>query len=284
MKERTKLTLAFGLAVVMAVAMIQAGSWIRPASIAAAAYSDPVGFVKVDIRRDDYSQIAIPLVAADMALNDTDDSVTCLGEMLSETLIGDPVPDNCPKIYKYLVGGGFEGAFLYDSGGSPAADNKWYNTQTFALSTLVLDLQTGYYAQRIADGGSDPQTPTVLGDVDVSDTISVSIPTNFSMFAYPYPKSIGVNDADGLQTEDGAYGDPVPDNCDKIYKYQAGGGFEGAFLYNSGGSPAADNKWYNTQTFALSTMTLDLDEGAYYWRNPAQGAFVWVASRPFSLP
>ena len=283
MKRKTKMMLALGLAVVMAVALIQAGSWIRPTSIAAAAYSDPVGFIKVETRMSDYTQIGVSLIAENMALNDTDDSVTCIGEMLDETLIGSGVVDDCPKIYEYQVGGGFEGAFLYDSGGSPAADNKWYNTKTYALSTMVIDKSAGYYLKRANDGG-DTQYPVVLGDVAVSDTVGVSLNTLYTMISYPYPVSVGINDAASIQTEDGAYGTTVPDDCDHIYMYQAGGGFEGAFIYNSGGSPAADNKWYNTKTYALSTMTIDVDQGVYYWRNAGQGTFTWSVARPFTLP
>jgi hypothetical protein len=97
------------------------------------------------------------------------------------------------------------------------------------------------------------------------------------MISYPYPVSVAINDAGWIQSEDGGYMNANPDDADKVYKYQPGGGFKGALLFT-------DNKWYNTDDYQLATMTIDVDEGCYYWRNPGQGDFVWSVARPFTLP
>jgi hypothetical protein len=286
MKSKPKLMLALGLAV-MALVLVQVGIWIKPASMAVAAYSDPVGFVKIGINKNDYNQIASPLIVEDMALNDTDDSVACLGEMLSESLIGTTVVQTAPKIWKYKVGtGGFDGAFLFDSGGgSPGYDGKWIDIVTYTLSTMSFDVSTGMFLERTNDAGTDPCTSTVLGDVEVSDTVAVTIQDGYNMLAYPYPVNLGINASESIQTEDGANGTTITTTADQIYKYKPGGGFDPAFLFDSGGgSPGYDNKWIDMVLYVVSTVSFDPEEAFYYYRQPGQGTFTWTCTRPFSNP
>ena len=102
MKRNTKLTPAVVLVVLVTAVLIQAGTWLRPTTISAAVYSQLIGFVRVDIKRDAYTMISIPVIAEDMHMNDTDDSATCVGEMLAEGLYSGTSPLNSSNLYNYI--------------------------------------------------------------------------------------------------------------------------------------------------------------------------------------
>jgi hypothetical protein len=262
--------LTTGVAVLIAVAVA------LPAM--AATYSNPVGFVKVDMVEDAYVIIGIPMVVEDYALNDADDSVACAGEMLAENLNGGTSSTNAPNIYRY-TGAGFESAFLF--GGIPGhpLDGKWITGG--GPSSMVLDSKTGYYLERqAADGGNPTDQAVILGDVEVGDSIDITIPVDYSMVAYPYPVDCPVNDASDsvfVRLSDGATGGTSTTNADVVYKY-TGAGFTSAFLF--GGIPGhpLDGLWITGG--GPSTISFDPGEGFYY---EAQAGFTWTVQRPFDL-
>jgi hypothetical protein len=294
MKTSTKLTLALGLAVVLVMVMVQGSSWLRPTATASAAYSDPVGFVKIDVLKDKFNQISIPMAVDDMRLNDEDDSATSVGDMLSSGLLGAGNPAVCPTIWQFDPSTGFYTIALYfDSGGSyPTLDGRWLNN-SYVPSTMSLAGGDGYFLQRAADAGPSTQQPVILGDVEVADTVSIAIAgdggtaAKFTMIGYPYPVDMGVNDAGFITEADGGFGG-FPGTSDEIYKWDpnaAGGtgGFEVILLFQSGGSyPTLDGKWLDN-TYNPSTMVMAPGEGFFYARYKTQSGFTWDVARPFDL-
>jgi hypothetical protein len=108
------------------------------------------------------------------------------------------------------------------------------------------------------------------------------------MIAYPYPVALGIQDSGSIQTEDGAKASASSSsNADQIWRYKPGGGFDGAWLFDSQGTIAGgtyDNQWFDIITNTPSTMSIDVDQGFYYYRQPGNGDFNWSPARPFSLP
>jgi hypothetical protein len=290
MKTKTKLTLALGLAVVMVLTLIQAGTWLKPVSVAVAAYSDPVGFVKISLGQNDYTQISIPLNVSQtdgMKLNDNDDAETCVGEMLAEVLTGTQSPGTADRLLKYLGGGTYDIAWLFDSGGTymgGAFDGKWIDQLTSALSTMELGLNMGYYLQR--QSGAAPVDAVVLGDVATEDTIAVTIANNdVSLVNYPYPVTVDINDSVAFITIPDGYGTQSPGTSDRILKYAGGDTFEIAWLFDSGGTymgGAFDGVWIDQLSSNPSTMQIAPGEGFFYDRKN-QGAVNWVVTRPYSV-
>jgi len=267
MKRTTKVTLALGLAVVMAVALIQAGSWIRPTSSAVAAYSDPVGFVKVDLKRDAYTMISIPVNVEDMSMNDTDDSVACVGEMLSDVLTGGGDPLTSPNLYNFdLSTGGFDIIWLHSSG-------VW--AEGGGLTTRTLTDTNGYWIFRLADADADPVQAVILGDVAVADTIPVTIVAGYNMICYPYPVAKLIDTTNFPSIAEGATGGGDPLTSDNIYLYdQATLGFKIIWLHSS-------DVW--AEGGGVTTSVVGVAEGLYYNRY-AGGTFTWDCDRPYTLP
>ena len=267
MKTKTKLMLALGLAVVMAVALIQAGSWIRPTSNAVAAYSDPVGFVKIDLKRDAYTMISIPVNVEDMGMNDTDDSVACVGEMLAEVLTGGGDPLTSPNLYNYNQStGGYDIVWLHSSG-------VW--AEGSGLSARVLSDTNGYWIRRLADVDSDPVQAVILGDVAVADTIPVTIIAGLNMICYPYPVAKLIDTTNFPSIAEGATAGGDPLTSDNIYLYdQTTTGYKIIWLHTT-------DVW--AEGSAVTTSVVGVAEGLFYNRY-AGGTFTWDVDRPYTLP
>ena len=95
---------------------------------------------------------------------------------------------------------------------------------------------------------------------------------------------MGIQDSLSIQTEDGATGTGSSMSSDQIWKYKLGGGFDGAWLFDSGGStPGYDNKWIDMTAPVSPTISWDVGESFFYYRQPGQGSFDWVVDRPFEV-
>jgi len=262
MKGRPK----FMLVAMIAITLLYSGV------VVAATYSDPVGFVKLDLNEDAYNMIAIPLLG-DYALNDTDPNSACVGEMLAENLNGGPDAYNAPNIYLY-TGSGFLSAFLFDVG-VPAhpLHRKWVDA---GISTKVLDGKSGYYLERQSgDGGAAIEKAVILGDVEVAATVTLNLAAGYNLITYPYPIDVMVNDPEFCHLADGGTGGSDAYVGDNVYKY-TGAGFLSAFLFDVGvpAHPLHD-KWVDA---GASTLTFYVGEGFFY---EAQNAFSWVVAKPY---
>jgi hypothetical protein len=246
--------------------MLIAVAMLLTTSVVAATYSNPVGFVKLSLVNG-YAMVTVPMLADDMALNDDDPAVTCIGEMLGENLTGSTNPTTAATIYKY-TGAGFESAWLVDFPGNPL-DGKWMGAT--GPSTMITDGQTGYYVQN--SGVADA---VILGDVNVADTTDISLVAGYNLIAYPYPVTLAVNGGNFVSLTDGATGSTNPTTADTVYKY-TGAGFESAWLVDFPGNPLHDN-WMGAT--GPSTMSLDPGVGFYYM---ALNPFTWTVERPFTV-
>jgi hypothetical protein len=282
MKTSTKLTLALGLAVVLVMVMVQGGSWLRPTATASAAYSDPVGFVKIEMNINDFTMVAIPLAIDDMGMNDSDDSAICAGEMLADGLIGSLSLGTSDQLF-FWNGTGFDIYYLFDGSGYPAYDGKWFDLDTgLPEPTREFQLFEGYFVKRINSGPSVAQS-TVLGDVQISDTITISIPEGFNMIAYPYPVDVDINSSDFCRVGDGAKGSLSLGTSDQLYFWN-GTGFDIYYLFDGSGYPAYDDKWFDLDTGLPAVgKVVGTFDAFYYKRLSGEGTLTWDVERPFSV-
>lgn len=271
MKRKTKLAPVVVLVVLMSAVLIQAGTSLRPTTISAAIYSQLIGIARVDLKRDAYTMISIPLIVEDMHMNDTDDSVTCVGEMLAKGLYGGTAPQNSSNLYKYDQGtGGFDIIWLHSSG-------AW--AEGAGLSTRVLSDTNGYWIFRTADAGADSEQAVIIGDVAVADAIPVTITEGFdgfNMICYPYPLAKLIDTTNFPGIADGAHGGSSPTNSDNIYLYdQSTLGFKIIWLHSS-------DVW--AEGGGVTTSVVGVAKSFYYFRAAGQGSFTWNVERPYTLP
>ena len=281
MKRKTKLMLALGLAVVMAVALIQAGSWIRPTSTAAAAYSDPVGFVKVDLKRNGMSQLNIPVIP-DMALNDTDDSVACVGEMLAEQLTGNTSASLAPRLNIWQPGlQSFKEVYYFHAGVPNPYEDKWCNASPLSVALDMLTNTEGYFLNR-PNNAPDTAVATILGDVNIVDTETISLVANWNQICFPYSISAQVN-VHITDMSGNAVGNTSPSLADRIYKWDINAqSFTEIYFFHAGVANPYEDKWVNASPLSVSTMTIEPGEAFFYRR--VGGSFTWSVPRPFTLP
>ena len=255
------------------VAMLLIVALVTP--VFAATYSNPVGFVKLDLLKNKFTMVKVPMVA-DMRLNE-DEAGTCVGEMLADALYGGSSSGNSSQINIFdAVGKGFTTVWLYDDT-YPAYVGKWIEGS--GVSARSLSDTQGYYIKRFADAGPDTAQAVILGDVETADTKALLILDGFNMLCFPYPVDVGVNDGDMPTLAEGAWGGTSSGASDQINTFD-GVGFTTHWLFN-GGVPAYDGKYI--QGSGPSTYVIGAGEGFYYRRLPGQGEFTWTVERPYTL-
>lgn len=236
-------------------------------------YTDPVGFVKVDVVQSGLTMVSVPLEAADKALNG---AAGCLGDMIKENLTGGPSPVTADVLWKWdAATQKYETAFLVAAPGSPY-DGKWFNPAAGALSTLSFNAGDAMWVDRKA-GGAALETITFLGWVPMEATKSVTLVKGLTMFNWPYPTTLGLN-ASTLASV--AQGGPSPITADVVWEWdETAGKYVSAFLVAAPGSPF-DGKWFDATAGALSTITFGPGYAFWFDRKPATAA-TWICNRPY---
>ncbi len=260
------------IAIAGLVAGIVAVSLFAPTAMAQV-YTDPVGFVKVDTVQNGLTMISVPLDAADKHLNG---AAGCVGDMIKEKLLGGPAPAAADIIYKWdPTIQDYAWAFLVKAAGSPY-DGKWFDAKGGQLSGLVFEAGEACWILRRNTG--DPlATITFLGWVPMEASTSVGLVQGLTMFDWPYPTTLKINDS---TLKDIGQRGPAPAAADIVYKWDSAvQNYVFAFLVGAAGSPY-DGKWFDPVGAKLSDITFEPGAGFWYLRRPAATA-VWVCARPY---
>ena len=254
-------------------------------------YTEPVGFVRVDVVRDGLSLISVPLMPGDKALNGV---AGCVGDMIKENLTGGGAEIASDRILKWDRGAeDYVRAFLVETGGAlPDLDGKWIDPTLLTLpdpldwlSDMTLDTGEAFWLERKGEG--EPTEEIVfLGWVNTSATTSLTLGKGLSMFSWPYPTTLALNDSTlGLV----AMGSGAEISADRVLQWDpALGDYVRAFLVDTGGAlPDLDGKWIDPTLLTLpdpndwvSDMAFAPGVGCWFDRKP-DDAISWVTERPF---
>ena len=108
-------------------------------------YTEPVGFVRVDVVRDGLSLISVPLTPGDNNLNG---AAGCVGDMIKENLLGGPVASAADMLWKWdSATQTYNKAFLI-AGWGEGYDGKWWDATAGGFSTVTLDVGEAFWIQR----------------------------------------------------------------------------------------------------------------------------------------
>jgi hypothetical protein len=259
MKRKVALSLAVGI---MATALL--GS-----TAMAQVFTDPVGFVKVDVVRDGLTMISIPLEAADKGLNGAQG---CVGDMMEEALTGGAGAATADNVWKWdAAAQTYEVAFLIDGWGAPF-DGQWYGATDY--STLSFDAGDACWVWR-RSAGAEVETITFLGWVPMGETTTVTMVKGLSMFNWPYPTTLAINDSTLGAAGTGGSGAAT---ADVVWEWLADQQtYKTAFLIDGWGAPY-DGNWYGATDY--SDIEFAPGKGFWYQRRPDNSA-VWICQRPY---
>ena len=239
-------------------------------------YTDPVGFVKVDVVKNGLTMVSVPLDAADKRLNG---DPGCLGDMIKENLSPGPSGAEGDGVYKWdptaLPSGAYKTAFYMDAP-QTSLDRTWFDPDAGAVSDLAFNAGEALWVQRYEKG--DPtELITFLGWVPMELTKSVTFVNGLTMFAYPFPVTVALNDT---KLNEVATKGPSSAEADSIYFWNAAAtppAYAVAFLFE--GAPF-DGKWFDPDLGVLSTLSFSPGAAMWFSRYPAN-TITWQVTRPY---
>jgi len=244
-----------------------------PNVVSAEVYSNEVGFIKVDTVDNGavFASVPLTLLGDDPHYGLNNESGTALGQigaMLAADLKGSTGLVTADKIMYFdsaAVPPRYRVAWLYDDGTTLAWLEGWN------MSTLELEPGKGFWVLR--SNSSDADTITFLGEVRTDESVAITLKPGYNMFSWPYPTTHDVQ-ASTLGA-DGAYGSTGSATADRIGAYDAATGYSWHWLYDDGTTQAWLEGWN------LSTLQFQAGKGYWYYRQAAQGEFVWNCARPY---
>jgi hypothetical protein len=236
-------------------------------------YTDPVGFVKVDVYREGLTMISVPLQAADTALNGSEG---CVGDMIKENLTAGPSGAEGDEVYKWDANTqSYRSAFYAEAPGT-SFDKTWFDPDAGAVSDITFAAGEALWIFR-KTGGDPTETITFLGWVPMEETKSVTFIKGLNMFAYPFPVTKGLNETN---LSDYATKGPSSAEADTVYTWDpAAKTYSAAFLADAPGSEF-DNKWFDPDMGALSTFVFEPGVAAWFSRFP-DNSISWIVNRPY---
>jgi hypothetical protein len=236
-------------------------------------FTDPVGFVKVDAYRNGLTMISVPLDAADNSLNGAEG---CVGDMLAENLTGGAGAVSADVIFKWdAATQAYETAFLIDGWGDPF-DGRWWDESAGDYSQLTFEAGDTCWLQR-RDNAPDVATITFLGWVPMAETTTLTMVKGLTMFNWPYPTTLTLNDSTLGSVGTGGAGAV---SADVVFDWDgASQAYSTAFLIDGWGAPF-DGNWWDEATSDYSTISFAPGKAFWYLRRPDNSA-VWICSRPY---
>jgi len=264
------------VAILLAVGIMAVG--FLGSTAVAQVYTDPVGFVKVNVVRAGLTMVSVPLDAtpggADM--DKLNGPAGCVGDMFKENLTGGPSALAADVIWKWDASvQKYAMAFLVKAPGSPY-DGKWFDPSIGQPSALRFQAGESCWVER-KTAGADVVIITFLGWVPTASTTTLTLVKGLNMFNWPYPTTLKLNDSTLNQY---ANGGPSALAADVVYQWDpVAKKYVFAFLVKAAGSPY-DGKWFNPAAGALSTITFE--PGAAFWfeRKPINPAS-WPCAKPY---
>jgi hypothetical protein len=234
-------------------------------------YTDPVGFVKVDVVRDGLTMVSVPLQAADTRLNG---DPGCLGDMIKENLTGGTNPAAADTIHVWdAATQSYETYWLLDlpdPGGT--YDLNWMLGG--APTDRALSAGEALWIER-KSAGDPAETITFLGWVSMEQTKSVTFVNGLTMFAWPFPTTLAVNDS---TLGEAATGGTNPAAADNVYEWdETAGTYTSAWLLDLEGNPN-DGKWL----VGATPTTMAFEPGAAFWfERKSLDPATWLCERPY---
>jgi hypothetical protein len=242
----------------------------------------PVGFVQVEVYPYGFTpttygmnMISVPLLSdrpgpppPDM---DLVDPVTLTNKRVGNMIAKD-LPEGSLIVRWDPDRKRYDGARLYD-----VPPNVWVPfSETFDVS---FDLGEGFWLFL----ESSPSIPTIvfLGWVPTADSIPVTFRKGLTMFNWPYPTTLDLNDSTLKDVGQRALSAP---EADVVYKWDhLTSSYTSAFLLGGIGlPPALEGKWWDTRAEKESEIDFKPGGAMWYLRRPATSA-VWVCTRPYSF-
>ncbi len=237
-----------------------------------------VGFVKVPAVKNGLTMISVPLIATDKRLNGSEG---CLGDMIKQFLSGGPCAAAADVIWTWDPGSQTyaRSAFLVGGTGLPEYDGKWFDASAGKLSDLSLDAGDCFWLQR-RNKGPDNVRVTFLGSVPWVPTITLEFVSGFTMFGWPYPTTLALNEST-LGTD--GFGGPSEAAADVVWQWDARTQTyaKRAFLV-AGWDPAHNGKWWDPDRGEFSDISFTPGVAMWYERKIGAPA-VWVCVRPYDL-
>jgi len=263
------------IGICMVVSIMAAG--LLGSTAMAQVYTDPVGFVKVDVYRNGYTMISVPLRASDTAMNGV---AGCIGDIFEGVLLGASSAGEADAVLKWDAASVRYGyAWLVDGWGVPY-DGTWQDPDTGVDSTMTFEPGEACWVLRM-NQGAEVETITFLGWVPMEETKTLSFIQGLNMFNWPYPTTLGI-DASGLgavSTAGGSAGE-----ADVVWQWDTQAEtYTIAFLVTGWGAPY-DGNWYDPNTSAIVPPFTSIEFGpgkAFWFQRQFADPVVWVCSRPY---
>ncbi len=148
---------------------------------------------------------------------------------------------------------------------------------TWTAPAMTVDLGEGFWLHRSAS-----TTEIVfLGWVPTDGAVPVTLYRSLTMFNWPYPTELKLNDPTCALAVVG-HGGSGTGAADMVYEWDPV-----TFIYTSawlvgGLGPPHDGKWWDDKTGSYSALGFKPGGAMWYYRRPATGA-VWLCTRPYSL-
>ncbi len=238
----------------------------------------PVGFVQVDTVKDEVTMFSVPLLWDPPAAPLNNRLNGPIGDMIGENLTGGTGGTTGAMIWRWnpLVQSYDQPAFLI--GGCPPDDGKWYDEWAGDFSAMTFDLGEGAWVRR-THWGPDMATIVFLGWVPTADTISLTFVKGLTMFNWPYPTTLALNDS---TLGDVGHGGAGAATADKVWKWDpVAKSYTFAFLIAGWGAPY-DGKWWDGAAGDFSDIEFKPGTAMWYGREPDNAA-VWVCTRPYTF-
>jgi hypothetical protein len=232
-----------------------------------------VGFVKVDLYKNGLTMISVPLTAADNRLNG---DPGCIGDMIAEACIGGMDGGQADVIWKWdAASEAYTTPWLIDGWGGEY-DGRWWDDNLGDYSNMMFDAGEACWVMR-RDTGADVTTVTFLGWVPMADITTLTFVKGLTMFNWPYPTALVLNDSTLYQT---ALGGNDGGQADVVWEWDpVGKTYTTGWLIDGWGAPY-DGKWWDDIAGDYSAIEFGPGKAFWFMRRPDEPC-VWQCSRPY---
>jgi hypothetical protein len=194
-----------------------------------------------------------------------------LQELLGTNGVGGANEQQADTVYLYDTGiGGYRTFFLMTNATIPELNWKWaeYTEDGYVPATVEIWPGTGFW---VRNRSTVTNYYSQLGEVELTNEVSITIHPGLQILAYPYAADINVS-ALSLTNGVAANGQQSADN---LFVYVPEFAAWREFFLK------ADRKWYEYTEDGDVLASLQLKAGQGFWYRSRGGSFQWVEKRPY---